>query len=480
MCTTDHLTITSNTNHHPEQGVCRDFLRNVCTRREKCKFQHVIPNVQFCHDFQNTQTCPRKHCKYIHGTYEDEQHYLATGTLPNHLKPVCLNFLKNKCTWTKCKFLHPTTNGVNSSSDTDVNGSNEEVGLGDDKISQTTNNETNELTVVESQPNGNRPYQNFPSIEDEFNRPESEQSQNNQEQNILYCLGVEPKRSKNAIKLAEVKAMQELLSQENEFLKMRLQEMQGHLAELQSCNKYLVEENHRLRQEATMHMPHSASMAIAVPHSGTNVAALTMPHSATNVTALAVPHSASVTALAVPHSSSMAIAVPHSASVTALAVPHSGTSVAALAVPHSATNVTALAVPHSSSMTLAVPHSGSVTALAVPHSSSMTSMTLTVPHSGSSVTALAVPQSSSMTALAVPAVTITNTKQQVVGGTTFAAVPVSIAMTAGTPVSITTGTPVSIATVSMAPVQMPPVVSVPASLEQTSVIYPILTQMCTK
>lgn len=410
-------------NIESSRGVCRDFLRNVCTRRDSCKFAHVIPSIEFCHDFQNTGTCGRKHCKYTHGTYKDEQHYLANGALPQHLKPMCLNYLKNKCTRVKCKFLHPPSG--NSTNETACNGqvSNDNGEINQTNNSQiiqpTINSESSRISKETAESNGKNPvtsnvFQNIPP--------------NGPGQSVHY-LGVGPKKSKRSVKIAEVKAVRHFLSQENEFLKMKLQEMGEHLAQMQSNNEYLLQENQRLTLEAQV----------------TN-----------RVTTLGVQHSAtSVTALAVPHSSSMAIAVPHSASVTALAVPHSGT------------NVTALAVPHSSSMAIAVPHSASVTALAVPHSAT-------------NVTALAVPHSSSM-AIAVPAMTITNTKQQVMGGTTFAAVPVSIAtMTTGTPVSITTGTPVSIATVSMAPMQIPPIMSVPASLEQTSVLYPILTQMCTK
>merc|ERR1712106_267570 len=58
--------------------ICRDFIRGVCGRKRRCKFQHpdqlaldalVSCNPEkkyaFCHDFQN-KTCERPSCKYIH------------------------------------------------------------------------------------------------------------------------------------------------------------------------------------------------------------------------------------------------------------------------------------------------------------------------------------------------------------------------------------------------------------------------------
>ncbi|XP_017304690.2 zinc finger CCCH domain-containing protein 10-like, partial [Diaphorina citri] len=270
------LNTNGNEVHTTDGGVCRDFLRNVCTR-ENCKYQHVIPAVEFCHDFQNTRACARKHCKFTHGTYEDEQYYLTSGKLPEHLKPVCLNFLKNQCTRDKCKFLHPSRGESNERTLSNNSGDREEI---------------------------------------QCNEPSRH--------NVL-CLGEEPKRSKN-VNMADMMEIQQL-SQENEFLKTKLHELQGHISELRSNNEFLMEENYRLKQEK-----HNSNLAtIAVPSQSASVTALAVSHPTSM--ALAVPHSASVTALTVPHSSSMALAVPHSASVTALAVPHSSSM--ALAVPHS-------------------------------------------------------------------------------------------------------------------------------------------------
>jgi len=63
-------------------GVCRDYLRNVCRRGERCRFLHPVDptsarrdviaqqssrrGVVFCHDFQNATGCRRGDtCRYV-------------------------------------------------------------------------------------------------------------------------------------------------------------------------------------------------------------------------------------------------------------------------------------------------------------------------------------------------------------------------------------------------------------------------------
>ena len=108
--------------------VCRDFLRNVCRRGDRCRFQHpadptsarrdVIAAVHhrplvFCHDFQNATGCKRgTSCRFAHCTREEEATYRRTGLLPVHVQrklaldlaiaksllrgetPVCLDYIK--------------------------------------------------------------------------------------------------------------------------------------------------------------------------------------------------------------------------------------------------------------------------------------------------------------------------------------------------------------------------------------------------
>lgn len=121
-----------------KRNVCRDFLRNVCTRGKNCRYFHP-DNVEsydvgdmrhesiFCQYFQNSK-CTRENCTFIHGTKGEENYYNKTGKLPSHLQktvavtfglspsnlplitkevPFCRDFLKGKCRrGSKCKFQH--------------------------------------------------------------------------------------------------------------------------------------------------------------------------------------------------------------------------------------------------------------------------------------------------------------------------------------------------------------------------------------
>ncbi|XP_049588750.1 zinc finger CCCH domain-containing protein 10 [Syngnathus scovelli] len=119
-------------------GVCRDFIRNVCKRGKRCRFKHPdfneVPDLGvqknefiFCHDYQNKE-CLRINCRFVHGTKEDEEYYKKNGELPLALRakvaarlglsptdlphsrgevPICRDFLKGECQrGSKCKFRH--------------------------------------------------------------------------------------------------------------------------------------------------------------------------------------------------------------------------------------------------------------------------------------------------------------------------------------------------------------------------------------
>lgn len=114
--------------------LCIDFLRSQCIRGTSCNFKHAskvdsfneriaLSRSIFCRDFQE-QGCTRFNCKLIHTKRQDEQYFLRTGTLPDHLcltssvgnidvshlaGNVCREFVKNKCTrGGMCRFYHPT------------------------------------------------------------------------------------------------------------------------------------------------------------------------------------------------------------------------------------------------------------------------------------------------------------------------------------------------------------------------------------
>ncbi|XP_057703216.1 zinc finger CCCH domain-containing protein 10 [Corythoichthys intestinalis] len=119
-------------------GVCRDFIRNVCKRGNRCRFKHPdfneVPDLGvqknefiFCHDYQNKE-CLRANCRFVHGSKEDEDYYKKNGELPLRLRgtvaarlglsptdlphsrgevPICRDFLKGECQrGNKCKFRH--------------------------------------------------------------------------------------------------------------------------------------------------------------------------------------------------------------------------------------------------------------------------------------------------------------------------------------------------------------------------------------
>jgi len=124
-----------------EDNVCRDFLRNVCRRGERCKYTHpadtapeaiegtaklyMQDKMEFCHDFQNGR-CHRTSCKFIHCSSEVEQEFRSSGYLPPSVRdqvinkgvavdfpatnggiPICKDFLKGKCNRdNRCKFRH--------------------------------------------------------------------------------------------------------------------------------------------------------------------------------------------------------------------------------------------------------------------------------------------------------------------------------------------------------------------------------------
>lgn len=40
--------------------------------------------VVFCHDFQNTNKCPRINCKFLHYSIDEEEYYRKFGEFPQH------------------------------------------------------------------------------------------------------------------------------------------------------------------------------------------------------------------------------------------------------------------------------------------------------------------------------------------------------------------------------------------------------------
>jgi len=110
-------------------NVCRDYMRNVCTRGKKCKYNHpekeetsaastlLQDSIVFCHDFQNRNDCSRRqHCRFIHCRKEEEEEFKRSGFLPPHIrdqaitkaKPMCKDFMNAGFCYRgrDCKFQH--------------------------------------------------------------------------------------------------------------------------------------------------------------------------------------------------------------------------------------------------------------------------------------------------------------------------------------------------------------------------------------
>jgi len=121
------------------EDICRDFLRNVCRRGDRCKFSHpteraetetegprLQDKMEFCHDFQNNR-CSRNLCKFIHCSSDVEAEFKKSGYLPPVVRdqvinkgiavdfpattyngvPICKDYLKGLCVRdTRCKFRH--------------------------------------------------------------------------------------------------------------------------------------------------------------------------------------------------------------------------------------------------------------------------------------------------------------------------------------------------------------------------------------
>ncbi|XP_071498224.1 zinc finger CCCH domain-containing protein 10-like [Diadema antillarum] len=116
------------TANNSEEGVCRDFLRNVCKRGGRCKFRHpeqaeIKQEMQFCHDYQN-KMCTRGNCKFIHCSKEEEEYYHQTGDLPPGVEeaatkrrsapstsdgevPICRDYQNGECgRASSCRYRH--------------------------------------------------------------------------------------------------------------------------------------------------------------------------------------------------------------------------------------------------------------------------------------------------------------------------------------------------------------------------------------
>ncbi|KAF8358086.1 hypothetical protein PRIPAC_93081, partial [Pristionchus pacificus] len=113
--------------------ICRDFLKNICNRGNRCKFFHPSDSpagndkeqeVHFCIDYQN-RGCHRDNCRFVHVPREEADRYKATKEFNIVLAravaavstsdtingiPVCKEFQTGKCSRSsgtaRCRYWH--------------------------------------------------------------------------------------------------------------------------------------------------------------------------------------------------------------------------------------------------------------------------------------------------------------------------------------------------------------------------------------
>lgn len=95
---------------------CRDFDAGLCTN-QNCPFVHTF---KYCFSYQNTR-CVNDKCLYMHCTSIERLRYESTGKLTDRILSeasrtfqtrtvrICHDFIRGKCTRSKCKFLHTAT-----------------------------------------------------------------------------------------------------------------------------------------------------------------------------------------------------------------------------------------------------------------------------------------------------------------------------------------------------------------------------------
>lgn len=221
----------------PNENVCRDFMRNVCTRGKKCKYSHpetkeanpaatlLQDSIVFCHDYQNRNDCSRRQqCRFIHCRKEEEEEFKRSGFLPPHVRdqaitkgvapdlpalygarPICKDYLKGDCRRGRsCRFRHLSPRQYDMEMSTSY--SNDYNGYGYDG----------------------------------YDMPPMKRRRGDYDPcgPMGYGDGGRPSHS-----LADMDMMQ----QENMLLKSRVEELKKQVQELTTTNNFLLEQNAQLR-----------------------------------------------------------------------------------------------------------------------------------------------------------------------------------------------------------------------------------------
>lgn len=230
--------------------ICRDFLRNVCRRGQRCKYRHPgeqetnefkkISEYTFCHDFQNNG-CRRANCKFLHCTREEEEHARQTGELParvmqaaalgigvNHAEmvakggvPICKDNLKGDChRGVSCKYRH--------------------ISSAEYEYLQRKSEGRSDIPVYEK---NHRAFDRF-EFEQDVKRRRMDADYPNE--------GFRPYENRYPPLSPNSKPLSyQLLEDENSMLRKKVEELKKQVADLTATNEVLLEQNARYRVSKT-------------------------------------------------------------------------------------------------------------------------------------------------------------------------------------------------------------------------------------
>ncbi|XP_076325802.1 zinc finger CCCH domain-containing protein 10-like [Tachypleus tridentatus] len=243
MAESDNGNERGNVTARIDDDICRDFLRNVCSRGSNCKYKHPEPekenqeggnrDIKFCRDFQN-RGCRRANCKFVHCTKREEEYYISTGKLPRHVQetlgekvPVCKDFLRGFCKrGIYCKFRHLTTHEY----EMEMGGGRGIPVMGDSEFDD---------FGYEFQPQRKRP-----AFDSSFATGDGQDGPGV----LLPTPGSDPMANTS---MPDV----QMLEGENSILRRKVEELKKQVTELTSTVEYLLEQNAQLRASKQSSMP---------------------------------------------------------------------------------------------------------------------------------------------------------------------------------------------------------------------------------
>lgn len=250
-----------------KDNVCRDFLRNACTRGRLCRYKHPDPEVAealgkrgpiFCHDYQNKE-CRRPNCKFVHCTKQDEDYFKMMGHLPEYVlenmankgssvglakkMPVCKDYLKGDCRRAgRCKFRH-------------ISASPSQL----ESASQASRPRKNRFDDYDE-------YDNYGGYEPETKRRAFESG--------MIDHGYIDRR-------LALPQHHRMLEEENALLLQKIEELKKQVADLTATNEFLLDQNAQLRvSKQTLVSPISQQL---IPHTLTSTLTSLPPPSITQL-----------------------------------------------------------------------------------------------------------------------------------------------------------------------------------------------------